>query len=50
MGVSDVLGSISKGKKANFFITKEIPTYEYMPYSFGNNKVEKVFLNGKQVR
>lgn len=50
MGVSDVLGSISKGKKANFFITEEIPTYEYMPYSFGNNKVEKVFLNGKQVK
>lgn len=47
MGVSDELGSITKGKKANFYLTKEIPTYEYMPYSFGNNKVEKVFLNGR---
>lgn len=49
MGVSDVLGAISKGRKANFFITKEIPTYEYMPYSFGSNKVEKVFLGGKAI-
>lgn len=49
MGVSDILGSITRGKKANFYITKDIPTYEYMPYSFGNNKVESVFLNGKRV-
>lgn len=49
MGVSEQLGSITRGKKANFFITREIPTYEFMPYSFGNNKVEKVFLNGKLI-
>ncbi|MEG1573280.1 MAG: imidazolonepropionase [Bacteroidales bacterium] len=47
MGVSEELGSITKGKKANVFITRPIPTYEYMPYSFGNNKVETVILNGK---
>lgn len=47
MGVSDTLGSISRGKTANVFITREIPSYEYMPYSFGNNKVETVILNGK---
>ena len=49
MGLSEELGSIAVGKKANVFITKEIPTYEYMPYSFGNNKVETVILNGKIV-
>ena len=47
MGVSDILGSIAVGKKANFYITKPIPSYEYMPYSYGNNKVETVVLNGK---
>lgn len=47
MGVSDKLGSIAKGKIANIYITKPIPTYEYMPYSFGDNKVETVILNGK---
>lgn len=46
MGVEAELGSISKGKKANFFITKRIPTYEYMPYSYGDNKVESVFIEG----
>lgn len=49
MGVSDILGSIAVGKKANFYITKPIPSYEYMPYSYGENKVEKTFLNGKEV-
>ncbi|MCQ2297665.1 MAG: imidazolonepropionase [Bacteroidales bacterium] len=48
MGVSDKLGSIAKGKVANFYITKPISTYEYMPYAYGENKVEKVFLNGKE--
>ncbi len=49
MGISDELGSITKGKRANVFITKEIPSYEYMPYYYGANKVETVILNGKIV-
>lgn len=48
MGVSDQLGSIAVGKRANFYITKPISTYEYMPYAYGENKVEKAFLNGKE--
>ena len=48
MDVVDSCGSICKGKKANFFITKEIPTIEYIPYFYGENKVDKVFLNGKE--
>ena len=46
MGVSDQLGSIAIGKKANLIITKEIPTVEYLPYYYGTNKVETVILNG----
>ena len=49
MGISDQYGSICRGKKASFYLTKEIPTYEYMPYSFGDNKVDTVILNGKVV-
>ena len=49
MGVSNEVGSIAVGKKANFYITKPISSLEYMPYSFGENKVETVFLNGKQI-
>lgn len=49
MGVSDELGSIARGKIANLFITKPISTYEFMPYAYGSNKVEKVILNGEAI-
>jgi imidazolonepropionase len=49
LGLSDQLGTIAKGKIANFFITKPIPTLEFMPYSFGSNKIERVVLNGRVV-
>ncbi len=49
MGVSKEVGTIAIGKKANFYITKPIPSYEYMPYAYGENKVERVFLNGVEV-
>lgn len=47
MGVSNELGSITKGKKANVFITTEIPSLEYLPYYYGTNKAETIILNGK---
>ncbi|WP_372751265.1 imidazolonepropionase [Labilibaculum sp.] len=47
MGVEDELGSIAKGKIANVFITKEIPSVEYMPYAYGSNLVDLVILKGK---
>ena len=49
MGVSREAGSIAVGKKANSYITKPIPSYEYMPYAYGENKVERTFLNGVEV-
>ena len=49
MGLSKELGSIAKGKKANVLITSEIPTYEYLPYYYGTNKVETVILNGERI-
>jgi len=47
MGIEEEMGSIAKGKKANLFITKEIPTIEFMPYYYGSNKVETTILNGR---
>jgi len=47
MGLSDELGSIAIGKKANLFVTKPIPGYQFMPYYYGHNKVETVILNGE---
>ena len=49
MGVEDILGTITKGKLANFFITKPISTIEFMPYAYGSNKVAMVYLKGKKV-
>ncbi len=49
MGVEKNLGSICKGKKANFIITKPIPSYNFLPYSFGNNNIDKVFIAGQEV-
>lgn len=40
-------GSITKGKVANVFITKKIPSLAYLPYSFGSDLVEQVILKGK---
>ena len=40
-------GSIAKGKIANVFITKPIPSIAYLPYAFGSDLVETVILNGK---
>lgn len=47
MGLSEELGSIARGKRANVFITKEIPTIEFMPYAYGSNLIDTVILNGK---
>ncbi len=42
-------GSITRGKTANIFITKPVPSIAYLPYHFGNNFVEQVILNGKLI-
>jgi imidazolonepropionase len=46
MNLSHEVGSITPGKKANFFITKPIGSYSFIPYSFGSNLIECVYLNG----
>ena len=47
MGLSKTHGSIAIGKQANVFITKEIPNYSFIPYSFGSNLIESVIINGQ---
>lgn len=46
MGISNQYGTISKGKKANLIITKEMPSYHYMMYAFGDQHIDKVIING----
>jgi imidazolonepropionase len=49
MGVSDEVGSITKGKLANLIITQPMTQLEFMPYYYGANKVAKMILNGKMI-
>ena len=48
LNMSDKVVSISKGKMSNFIITKPIKSYSFIPYTFANNCIEKVYLCGKE--
>lgn len=47
MGLSGSHGVIAVGKKANINITKEIPSFSFIPYYFGATLIETVILNGR---
>ncbi len=49
MNLSKTHGSITKEKKANLIITKPIPSYGFLPYAFGSNLIDTVFIEGKIV-
>ena len=49
MGVSDQLGSITVGKKANLIITKPVPSLAFIPYSHQTPVIEQVILNGNLI-
>ncbi len=46
MGLEKQVGSITKGKLANFFITKPLHSYASIPYFFASNLIEKTYLRG----
>ena len=47
MGLENEVGSITKGKLANLIITKKINSYGFLPYAFGSNSIDKVYIRGK---
>ncbi len=49
MGLSATHGSITVGKMANLIITKPLNSYYELPYAFGSNLIDQVFLNGKVI-
>jgi len=49
MDVGTNLGSITPGKDASLIVTKPIPSIEYIPYAFGSDVIEKVFIKGKEI-
>lgn len=50
MGISNTHGSITKGKKANLIITKEVNSYYELPYAFGSNLIDLVLIEGKRIK
>ncbi|MBS1772168.1 MAG: imidazolonepropionase [Bacteroidetes bacterium] len=44
--LTDEMGTIAAGKRANLIITKPVPSLAYIPYDFGNNNIEKMLVNG----
>jgi imidazolonepropionase len=50
MDISATHGSIAIGKKANIFITKEIPGYSFLPYAFGSDLIETIIINGTIIK
>ena len=50
MGLENTHGSITIGKKATIFITKEVPSIAFLPYYFGSNQIEQVIINGKLIK
>lgn len=49
MGESKDFGSITRGKKANFYITKPLPSLAFMPYAHQTPIIRTVVLKGKRV-
>ncbi|MFM7018749.1 imidazolonepropionase [Flavobacterium sp.] len=50
MGIAKTHGSITKGKKANIIISKEVTSFYQLPYAFGSNLIDTVFIEGKIVQ
>lgn len=48
MGLSKDYGSITKGKVANFYITKPIPSVDFIPYAYTTPLVDRIFLRGEE--
>lgn len=47
MDLSSEVGSITVGKRANFFVSSQINSLASIPYSFGRPLIEKVYINGE---
>lgn len=50
MGLENEVGSITIGKQANLILTKPLNSYGFMPYAFGTNHIEKVFIKGRHIK
>ncbi|GAA3553583.1 imidazolonepropionase [Snuella lapsa] len=50
MGLAQKVGSITVGKQANLILTKSVNSIGFIPYAFGSNHIESVYIKGKAVK
>jgi imidazolonepropionase len=50
MELQDEVGSISIGKRANFFTSKSTQSSASIPYSFGMPLIDDVYINGNLIK
>lgn len=50
MGESKDYGSITRGKVANFYITKPLPSLAFMPYAHQTPIIKEIVLKGKLIK
>jgi imidazolonepropionase len=50
MGIAETHGSITKGKKANIIISKEVTSFYQLHYAFGSNLIDTVLIEGKIIK
>lgn len=49
MGLEKELGSITKGKRAHLIITQPVSSWAYLPYSFGENWIQSLLIDGEKI-
>lgn len=49
MGVADTCGTIASGKLANFFITKPLPSLQFLLYAYTTPLITDVYLHGRRI-
>ena len=49
MGLGATHGTIAVGKVANVFITKDIPSVDFIPYAYTSHLIDKIILNGAEI-
>jgi imidazolonepropionase len=43
MGISETHGKIKKGYAGKIILTNPTPSFAYLPYSFGENNIARIF-------
>lgn len=47
--LEDQVGRIAQGLDANFIVTEAIPSIAYLPYSYGENWIDQVYVQGELI-